>query len=735
MLLLRALVSPLMLIGTVVLSFGAALGISALIFQYVFGFDACRPGVPAVRVRVPRGPRHRLQHLPDDPGAGGDAASGGRGEGSLVALSATGGVITSAGLVLAATFVVLATMPLVFSLQLGTAVALGVMLDTMIVRSVLVTALNLDLGGKIWWPSRLDRHAPSGRARAGARQRLTGAGASVGVIPRTRSLPSLGDWPAWIRWGTSPVRPTRQQIRRALARAERGAALDADRGDGAAGRARGGARPALRRRGAGSATPAFAPPGAPGSSPTPPRCSSRSPGCAGTGATTARSSPRPASSRRAGEAPYLSPDEILDIARQGAELGCLEALFTLGDRPEDRWPEARAVAGRAGLRLDARLRPGDGDPGAGGDRAAAAPQPRRHVLGGDQPAQARRPVDGDDAGDHLAAALRGRGRGPLRVARQGPRGPAAGAGGRRAALGAVHDRAAGRHRRDPGGARRDDLRAAGDGAALRRGAGGDRPELPRQAGHRDAARRRPRPRRATAPRSRSPGSCSGRRCGVQAPPNLVDLRRSARAARRRRRRLGRGLAADPRPRQPRAALAVARAAARRSRRRRLRAAAAADRPPRVRRRRRAVARPAGLGPRRRAGGPTTGLARAGVRPVGPAVAGAGRRLRLRRPGPHRPARRHRHRRAAPTTAAATSTRSTATGTPCGSDGPRRSTVAPGPDRRPSVGGLSALRGGRAGPGGDHRRAGAGPDDGRRRAAGARCAGWPTTCAARRSATR
>jgi RND superfamily putative drug exporter len=69
-------------------------------------------------------------------------------------------VITSAGLVLAATFAVLGTLPLVFLAELGTAVALGVILDTLIVRSVLVTALNLDLGSKIWWPSKLDRGSP-----------------------------------------------------------------------------------------------------------------------------------------------------------------------------------------------------------------------------------------------------------------------------------------------------------------------------------------------------------------------------------------------------------------------------------------------------------------------------------------------------------------------------------------------------------------------------------------------
>ena len=76
---------------------------------------------------------------------------------SLIALGATGGVITSAGLVLAATFGVLATLPLVAFAEIGIAVALGVLLDTLIVRSVLVTAINLDVGGKIWWPSKLDR--------------------------------------------------------------------------------------------------------------------------------------------------------------------------------------------------------------------------------------------------------------------------------------------------------------------------------------------------------------------------------------------------------------------------------------------------------------------------------------------------------------------------------------------------------------------------------------------------
>ena len=76
-------------------------------------------------------------------------------QGSLIGLAATGGVITSAGLVLAGTFLALGTLPLVAFAEIGFAVALGVLLDTIVVRSVLVTALNLDVGRHMWWPSAL----------------------------------------------------------------------------------------------------------------------------------------------------------------------------------------------------------------------------------------------------------------------------------------------------------------------------------------------------------------------------------------------------------------------------------------------------------------------------------------------------------------------------------------------------------------------------------------------------
>ena len=156
MLLLRAVLSPLLLVATVVLSFGAALGISALLFEFVFGFAGSDPSFPlfAFVFLVALGIDYNIFLMTR---VREETLHRGTREGSIVALTSTGGVITSAGLVLAATFLVLGTIPVVFLAELGVAVALGVMLDTLVVRSVLVTALNLDLGGKIWWPSKLDR--------------------------------------------------------------------------------------------------------------------------------------------------------------------------------------------------------------------------------------------------------------------------------------------------------------------------------------------------------------------------------------------------------------------------------------------------------------------------------------------------------------------------------------------------------------------------------------------------
>jgi RND superfamily putative drug exporter len=140
----------------VILSFGAALGISALLFEYVFGFAGSDPGFPlfAFVFLVALGIDYNIFLMTR---VREETATHGTRKGSLIALASTGGVITSAGVVLAATFLVLGSIPFVFLAELGVAVALGVLLDTIVVRSVLVTAINLDLGGKIWWPSKLDR--------------------------------------------------------------------------------------------------------------------------------------------------------------------------------------------------------------------------------------------------------------------------------------------------------------------------------------------------------------------------------------------------------------------------------------------------------------------------------------------------------------------------------------------------------------------------------------------------
>jgi RND superfamily putative drug exporter len=154
--LLRAVVAPLLLIGTVVLSFAAALGFSALAFQYVFGIDGADTGLPlfAFVFLVALGIDYNIFLMTR---VREEAQRGGSRRGALIGLAATGGVITSAGLVLAGTFGTLATLPLTFTLQIGFVVAFGVLLDTIIVRSILVTGLNLDLGRHIWWPAQISR--------------------------------------------------------------------------------------------------------------------------------------------------------------------------------------------------------------------------------------------------------------------------------------------------------------------------------------------------------------------------------------------------------------------------------------------------------------------------------------------------------------------------------------------------------------------------------------------------
>ncbi|WP_308190713.1 MMPL family transporter [Streptomyces sp. HPF1205] len=152
--LLRAVVAPLVLIGTVVLSFAAALGVSALVFEHLFNFKGEDTAFPlfvfvflvALGIDYNIFLMTRIRE---------ESATHGTRDGVRIGLAATGGVITSAGLVLAGTFAVLGTLPVVGFAEIGFAVAFGVLLDTFVVRSVLVSAITLDLGDRVWLPSKL----------------------------------------------------------------------------------------------------------------------------------------------------------------------------------------------------------------------------------------------------------------------------------------------------------------------------------------------------------------------------------------------------------------------------------------------------------------------------------------------------------------------------------------------------------------------------------------------------
>ncbi|MDA2975798.1 MAG: MMPL family transporter, partial [Actinomycetota bacterium] len=155
-LLLRSLLSAALLLATVVLSFAATLGASQLVFEHVFGFNGSDAAFPlfAFVFLVALGIDYNIFLMTR---VREESLKIGTRAGILKGLTVTGGVITSAGIVLAATFAVLGVLPLVFLAQLGFAVAFGVLLDTIIVRSLLVPAMAHELGSKIWWPSKLWR--------------------------------------------------------------------------------------------------------------------------------------------------------------------------------------------------------------------------------------------------------------------------------------------------------------------------------------------------------------------------------------------------------------------------------------------------------------------------------------------------------------------------------------------------------------------------------------------------
>jgi len=155
--LLRSLVAPLLLVAAVIAVWGAALGIGGLVFGPLFGFAGTDPGLPLlsfvflVALGVDYGIflMHRMR---EESLSGAEPSAA-----ALTALRTTGGVIASAGLVLAATFSVLVNMPLVGLVELGFVIAVGVLLDTFLVRTYLVTSASLALGRAVWWPGRLSK--------------------------------------------------------------------------------------------------------------------------------------------------------------------------------------------------------------------------------------------------------------------------------------------------------------------------------------------------------------------------------------------------------------------------------------------------------------------------------------------------------------------------------------------------------------------------------------------------
>lgn len=156
MMLLRSVVAPLLLVVTTVISFGTAVGVSALFFNHVFKFPGADPSVPLYSFifLVALGIDYNIFLMTR---VREEALKHGTRAGVLRGLTITGGVITSAGVVLAATFAALGVLPILFLVQIAFIVTFGVLLDTLVVRTFLVPALAYDIGPAVWWPSKLSR--------------------------------------------------------------------------------------------------------------------------------------------------------------------------------------------------------------------------------------------------------------------------------------------------------------------------------------------------------------------------------------------------------------------------------------------------------------------------------------------------------------------------------------------------------------------------------------------------
>ena len=158
--LLRSLFAPAMLVATNILSFAAALGTGIIVFEYVFDFPGQDPSLPLLSFvflvalgidynifLMARVREETIVHRTR--------------EGMLRGLAVTGAVITSAGIVLAGTFSALAVLPLIFLTEIGFVIAFGVLLDTFVVRSIVVPALTFAIGPRVWWPSKLQHEDPA----------------------------------------------------------------------------------------------------------------------------------------------------------------------------------------------------------------------------------------------------------------------------------------------------------------------------------------------------------------------------------------------------------------------------------------------------------------------------------------------------------------------------------------------------------------------------------------------
>jgi RND superfamily putative drug exporter len=180
-LLLRALLAPAMLVATNILSFGAALGTGIFFFQNVFGFPGEDPSLPLLSFvfLVALGIDYNIFLMAR---VREETLAHGTREGMLRGVAVTGAVITSAGIVLAGTFSALAVLPLVFLTEIGFVIAFGVLLDTFLVRSIVVPALTFAIGPKVWWPSALARAEGGGSGRGPDGSMTPGEGVHNGRV-------------------------------------------------------------------------------------------------------------------------------------------------------------------------------------------------------------------------------------------------------------------------------------------------------------------------------------------------------------------------------------------------------------------------------------------------------------------------------------------------------------------------------------------------------------------------